>query len=60
MIASSVTPDTGPMLLGHGDEAECSSSPLLADMFDMEAIQEGLRRLPEPDQATHFVTVEAG
>lgn len=42
-------------LLALAARLRASSSPLLADMFDMDAIQAGLRLLPQPDQAHRFV-----
>ena len=47
-------------LLAIATRLSANSSPLLADMFDMEAIQAELRRLPEPDQAPHFVRSRPG
>lgn len=47
-------------LLAMAARLSASASAPPADMFDLEAIQAGLRLLPEPDQALHVVRSRPG
>ncbi len=42
-------------LLALAEQLRSRSSPLLADMFDMDAIHLGLQHLPEPNEAHRYI-----